>query len=647
MSKWDSGLTGPALQIASSDNSPIRVLAGPGTGKSFALKRRVARLMESGAPLDRVLVCTFTRTSAEDLRKEILQLGEQDAASIRACTIHSYCFELLSKAEAIELTGRKPRPLLVFETRFLLEDLKQLGLGSIDDCTKTIEAFLASWARLQHEEPGWPKTDADKLFNDALLNWLKFHESMLIGEVVPEGLKYIQNNPALGLDGNFDHVLVDEYQDLNKAEQVLVATLANKGNLIVIGDEDQSIYGFKYANPEGISQFHQEHDGTEDIELVECRRCPKKVVLMAKELISNNVGRYPRDFQPSEKNPEGEIIAVQWDSLQDETIGITQFIKKRVASEQVEPGKVLVLAHRRHLGYAIRDALKQEGIAAHSFFNEEVLEGNPKKLAECPAPVGYTLLTLLANPDDRVALRCWCGFGSDSLRSDAWQRLREHCEEEGCSPREALEKLAAGELKLRNVGDLVERYKLLKEKLTELNGLKGPALVDALFPEAESWCSPIRAAAASLNADDFDASTLHPVVRNNVVQFETPADVDYVRVMSLHKSKGLTADLVIIAGFIEGLIPSIKEGTTGTEEQRKLREQRRLFYVGITRTRQTLVLSSVTKVPDHQVRPMGVRTGRRLGRDFATVTSRFLNEFGPHKPTPISWLEFKVKYLTP
>jgi superfamily I DNA/RNA helicase len=90
--------------------------------------RRVARLVETGAQLDRILVCTFTRTAAEDLQKEVLKLGEEDAASIKACTIHSYCFELLSKAEAIELTGRKPRPILDFETRFLQEDLKQLEL---------------------------------------------------------------------------------------------------------------------------------------------------------------------------------------------------------------------------------------------------------------------------------------------------------------------------------------------------------------------------------------------------------------------------------------------------------------------------------------------------------------------------------------
>lgn len=645
MAKWDSGISGPALEIAASDNSPIRVLAGPGTGKSFALMRRVARLIEVGAKLDRVLVCTFTRTAAEDLQKEVLKLGKENVSDIKACTIHSYCFELLSKAEAIELTGRKPRPLLDFETRFLQEDLKQLGLGSIDYCTKTIEAFLASWARLQSEEPGWPKSDEDKKFNDALLNWLKFHESMLIGEVVPEGLKYIQNNPTLDLDGNFDHVLVDEYQDLNKAEQVLVATLAKKGCLIVIGDEDQSIYSFKHANPEGISQFHTEHEGTQDIELVECRRCPKKVVLMAKELISNNVGRYPRDFQPFDKNPDGEVIAVQWDSLQDETIGIAQFIKKRINQGKVKAGEVLVLAQRRQIGYAIRDALKGQDIAAHSFFSEEVLEGNPKKADACPAPLAYTLLTLLANPDDRVALRCWCGFGSESLRSGAWERLRAHCEQDGCSPREALEKLLIAEVKVKGTNDLVERYKILKEKLSALDGLKGPTLVDALFPESEGWCTPIRASAASMEGDEFAASALHPVIRNNVVQFETPADVDYVRVMSIHKSKGLTAKLVIIAGFIEGLIPSAKEGISGAEAQRRLQEQRRLFYVGITRPRETLVLSSVTKVPDDQVRTMGVKPGRRINRDFAAVTSRFLSEFGPHKPTPISWLEFKMKYL--
>lgn len=644
MASWDTDLSGRSREIAALDHSPIRVLAGPGTGKTFALMRRVARLIEEGAKLNRILVCTFTRTAAEDLKQEVLKLGDEGGELIRACTIHSYCFELLSKSEAMEITGRTTRPLLKFEIKYLLVDLKHAGLGSQEDCEKALKAFDAAWARLQNEEPGWPRSEQDRRFSDALLAWLRFHEAMHIGEVVPEGLRFIRDNPALGLDEQFDHVLVDEYQDLNRAEQVLVATLAKRGNLIVIGDEDQSIYQFRHANPEGISQFADFHADTRDIELVECRRCPKTVVRMAKALIANNVGRYPRDFQPSETNPDGEVIAVQWDSLQDEAVGLAQFIQARIQKRAVEAGKVLVLAQRREIGYAIRDALKEQGIPAHSFFNEELVDGNPKKAAEGPCR-SYTLLTLLAYPDDRVALRCWCGFGSESLRSPAWQRLREHCEENGCSPREALEQLLAGSLKLANTGGIVERYELLKARLAELAGLRGPALVDALFPSTASWATSLRSVAESLTRDDFEPRELYARIRSCAVQPEVPTDPDFVRVMSLHKSKGLTADLVIIAGFIDSLIPSVSDDPSAAEQLRHLQEQRRLFYVAITRPKQTLVLSSITKLTLEQARDMRARTGQAVKNGRSTVTSRFLAEFGQFRPTPISWAEFKMQYI--
>ena len=116
---------------------------------------------------------------------------------------------------------------------------------------------------------------------------------------------------------------------------------------------------------------------------------------------------------------------------------------------------------------------------------------------------------------------------------------------------------------------------------------------------------------------------------------ELPLDVDYVRVMSLHKSKGLTADLVVVAGCIEGLIPTLDPNLPLSERNRQLEEQRRLFYVALTRTRQTLVMSSVKTLPRTLVFKMGatVKGGHR--KWAYTVASRFLAELGPTRPTPI------------
>lgn len=408
---WNDDLEGKALRIAESDHNPLRVLAGPGTGKTFALMRRVARLLQNGSDPERILMSTFTRTAATDLKKSLRQLGIEGVNEVPAGTLHAFCFSLLSKAVVFQITGRVPRPLLKFEERFLLEDLQDENNGGIRECGEMLRAFNAAWARDQFDQPGWPDNRLDHQFHHKLLRWLRFHHAMLIGELIPETLHYLRENPTCDALQAYDHVLVDEYQDLNRAEQALLDLLAGAGTLAVIGDEDQSIYSFKYAHPEGIAQFEVNHLGTHDETLEDCRRCPKLVIELANQLISNNVGRAPRLLRPLATNPEGEVFVVQWTSLEEEANGIAQFVKERIASDSVKAGKVLVLSPRRQRGYAIREALANLGTPAHSFFHEEALDGSPKALEDCPDLQAFTLLTLLANPEDRVALRCWCGFG--------------------------------------------------------------------------------------------------------------------------------------------------------------------------------------------------------------------------------------------
>jgi superfamily I DNA/RNA helicase len=628
--RWDDGLVGPARTIAELDHTPIRVLDGPGTGKTFALMRRVARLLQDGVIPSRILVCTFTRTAAQDLEGELARLGVDGVDQVRAGTLHSFCFGLLGRAEVLEATGRVPRPLLGFEERFLLEDLNGDSFGGIRDRERRLQAFNAAWARLQSDMPGWPEDPIDQAFHRDLVGWLRFHQAILIGELVPETLRYLRENPASPHRGVFEHVLVDEYQDLNRAEQVLLDLLAEVGHLIVIGDEDQSIYSFKFAHPEGIATFDGTHPDTHDEGLDECRRCPRLVVEMANTLIANNPGRTPRILTPWPENPDGEVLVLQWRTLEEEAQGIAEIIRRRIQSGEVEAGRVLVLAPRRQLGYAVRDTLNALGVFAHSFFHEEALEGNPKHLDESGAQQAFTLLTLLADPEDRVALRCWCGFGSNSLLSGAWARLRQHCETSGESPRAALERLASGAVTIPRTGDLVERFRVLQQHFENLAGLRGQSLVDALFPDDQEWANPIRSLAARLEGDDFDAAALREHLRIGITQPELPTDVDYVRVMSLHKSKGLTADLVAVIGCIEGLIPTLTDGTPA-EQAASLEEQRRLFYVAITRTRRILILSSVTQMPRDLAHRMGARVGRGSPTHANTIASRFLDELGPSR----------------
>ncbi|MFH0951651.1 MAG: UvrD-helicase domain-containing protein [Patescibacteria group bacterium] len=253
---WDVDLEGPIYNIAATGHSPLRVIAGPGTGKSLALKRRVARFLEEGVDPRKILAITFTRTAASNLIKELKSLNIEGCEKIWSGTLHSYCYGLLSKQSVFDYLGRLPRPLIYFnksgvmqfEGSPLLQDICSSGeFGGKRISTKRIRAFEAAWARLQTEEPGWALEPLDQAFQDSLIEWLIFHKAILIGELIFLSLRYLRENPLAPEHSAFNHILVDEYQDLNKAEQVIIDLLCEASTLTIVGDPDQSIYcSFRY-----------------------------------------------------------------------------------------------------------------------------------------------------------------------------------------------------------------------------------------------------------------------------------------------------------------------------------------------------------------------------------------------------------------
>ena len=371
---WNKDLEGEGLNIAASNEKRIRVLAGPGSGKTFCLMRRIARLLEEGVDPESILLVTFTRTAASDLKQELKKLKVKGVKKIKAGTLHSFCYGILQRDTVLQITGRQPRPLFKYEIDLLIKDLmKKTNLGK-RQIEKKIKAFESAWAMLQTDTPGWPANASDRLFHNQLIEYLKYHEAMLIGEVIPETLKYIKNNPSAEERKKYKYVFVDEFQDLNKAEQELISIIAKKAHYMVIGDEDQSIYEkFRYAHPEGIRKFHYDHKNTIDYNLSECRRCPTDVVKVADTFIQNNLNRENRRLRPRSENDKGKIYSIQWPSFEEEADGIVSFIEERIR-QGVNAGDILVMCPRRQLGYAIKYKLRKKAIEAHSFFNEEILD---------------------------------------------------------------------------------------------------------------------------------------------------------------------------------------------------------------------------------------------------------------------------------
>ena len=359
---------------------------------------------------------------------------------------------------------------------------------------------------------------------------------------------------------------------------------------MIVGDPNQSIYGFKYAHPEGITRYHETHENTADESLGDCRRCPKRVVRVANSLIrQNRSADASLELSPDPEKGEGEVHVVQWRNQEDEAQGLSAYVEYLVRDQAVREQDILILCPRRHMGCRIRDLIRARDITVHSFYHEEALEG-------VEAQRSLVLLTLLAQPKDRVALRWWLGAGSPSHRAGAYARLRAYCEESGDDPSDALERIERQEVRIPYTAPLVTRYRELQDRLRELSESSMDRLVEALFPEGETGLGPMRGIAIRGMAEADSASDLFDYITAQIRRPGIPPG-PFVRVMSLHKSKGLTSRVVIVSGCSEGLIPSESLGSDVQSAAEQLEEQRRLFYVAVTRTTERLVLSSFTRIP--------------------------------------------------
>ena len=321
--------------------------------------------------------------------------------------------------------------------------------------------------------------------------------------------------------------------------------------------------------------------------------------------------------------------------MDEEAVGIAKYILCLQNDRGIAPGQILVLSPRRLMGYRLRDAFVTLGIPTHSFYHEEALDDDNAQRA-------FSYLTLLAHPDDRVALRYLLGLESATWRDAQYRKLQQHCEEAGEAPWEALERLLVGDLSIRGMTQLKKAFAAIREEWEVLQGLAiNEEVINRLFPVDETWAELLRAVALDMDLEEATLESIHSHVRQCVTEPEVPQNSDVVRIMSLHKSKGLTSQVVIVTGCIEGLIPTILTDLTPAEQNAYEKEQRRLFYVAMTRGRRTLVLSSVQRVPLELAYRIGVQFVHHTAADARTIGSRFLAELGPNTPmarTGVQWL---------
>ena len=487
--------------------------------------------------------------------------------------------------------------------------------------TKRLKAFEAMWARRQADPLGIANSTIDAAYGTSLLNWLRFHQGMLIGELVKEAYEFMSAEPDTSWRSKYKAVLVDEYQDLNKLDQEIVDLLCEGSDNVcsVVGDLDQSIYSFRCAHPEGLLEYGQ-RSRVETRTMQVSRRCPKRHLSAAQNHIYKNTKKANEYPTPLETAIDGEISVRRWADRATEVEGVVAFVQYCIA-QGIPPGEILVMAPSRVVGKEMRKALVDVGIEAKSYFAEEQLE-------EIEAQKAFTLLTLLANKEDKISLRCWLGGWTSGYRRGNYKVLRDYCESHNIAPWTVLEQVVDGTLILSGINHLIEPFKELCDLLKNLEGCTGQELLDKVFPPTAEWAEDIRTLTDEFIETSTPPKKLYDHLADSITQPILPTEVQYVRVMSLHKAKGLTVRASVITGCVEGLVPRpydpVKSFLT---EPDHLEEQRRLLYVAMTRSTEFLLICSPVLV-DLEFASKYQLPGRHQGNIFRTNASSFLSGVG-------------------
>lgn len=650
---WLDGISGEPVPLLILSNAElIRVVAGPGSGKTTGLKRRVQRLvLGDGVPPEKIFVGTFTRAVTKELTQELGMAiaaepeSKDQTASLEISTLHAQALRLI-REYPISRADRSLRFLLSFEADAMLYDIGETvtDLDTQAKRKKQLKRVCAAWNK---------GTDLEQAgFSGAMNRWLRFHDGMLIDEVVMLA--------RIGLDagdvptGQFDHVIIDEYQDLTAAEQRLVKKIwSGSGSLVVLGDNDQSIYRFRDNHPGGILEFDQQWEGRKvtDIPIPDNRRSGDSIVELANAMMAQ-AGSQKAPMIPRRGEP-GELASIYWPSLSHEINGLAKYILHRKAD------RFLVLVPRRFIGYRLKAAVGSEAITS---FEEEVLE----------IPLTqerFALLSFIANRTDRVSLRSLLGFHANGLdRADkrntkAYQSIIPS----GLWGKELLQAIVDGELKVKGDGSSHLRTRAFKtmeflktapsDPVELINIVFNPELSTALKEREvrDKACvdlEHLRDAALKL-LEQTKGENLQEVLDQLRYQVATRAQLNEpkearVKIMTFHGAKGLEADIVIVAGLADQIVPGGIDNKNPNEAKEIREEQRRLLYVSVTRARRELIVSWPKTInykdagPNHvRIDPKAVTTVNdqksvKLGRTT-------LLPDGPEQPQPgKSWLQKKL-----
>ena len=630
-------LTGPQWTAVEHFEGPLLVLAGPGSGKTRVITRRIARLLERGVSPWEIVAITFTNKAAKEMAARVARLVP--GQDVWVSTFHRFCARLLRKyAPQVGLKQNFTILDSTDQSKFLREllgdldsEVTQFQPGLINHQLSRIKNRLLSpeeYVRLQGEAPGDPLEATLAKIYPAYQKRLIEANCVDFDDLLLHMVTLLQNNSWLreNLDQRFQFVLVDEFQDTNSAQYQLVRGLSqNFPNLCATGDPDQSIYGWRGAEIQNILDFERDYPQTKVVRLEQNFRSTPEILQVAERLITHNTQRKPKALFT--ENPSGpEVQYTEFDSSEAESEGLAEMMIREVEAGRRKWGDFAILyrvnALSRRLERAfVRYRVPYQVASGVAFYER----------AEVKDLIAY--LRLIYNPQDVTAFRRVINSPARSLGAQSQARIIGHAQREGHDLIEAC-------LQGRDIPKLSKRAQVSSQMFGRM--IRGCSLSDSgsiesllqkilaetryTFGWGESHdeesmqrkanIDELLASARAFDQDNAEDATLEKFLE----EASLVADLDNVdpligkvSLMTLHSAKGLEFPVVVVLGIEENLIPHRRAVQSGSPKE--LEEERRLLFVGMTRAESELYLTRACRRDVH-------------GRPETTIPSTFLWEAG-------------------
>ena len=603
------GLNDKQYEAVVTTEGPCLVIAGAGSGKTKVLTHKIAYLIgEKQVKPWNILAITFTNKAANEMKERIENLVGDVAADIWMGTFHSICVRILRRF--IDRIGFDSS-FIIFDTsdqRTLVKTcIKAIGL---DDKMFTDRSVLSEISNAKNEmlEPeqytvranGDFRKEKIALVYEMYQKRLKENNAIDFDDIINYTIKILMENPDIleYYSDKFKYVLVDEYQDTNKAQFTLVTLLASKnGNITVVGDNDQGIYSFRGADISNILNFERDFPGTKIIKLEQNYRCTGNILKAANAVIKNNEVTYKKELWT--ENEVGKLPTVYSASNEyDEGTYIAQQIEHLRREEYYKYSDFAILYRMNTQSRAIEEILRRESIPYKIIGGLKFYERK-----EIKDIISY--LRLIQNPSDNLSLKRIINEPKRGIGKTSLDKIEELSNNTGVPMYEIIKNaeqygLNRVFINSREFVNAIEELRTKKDDI-KISDLIKETLKKSGYTQALENENTIEAENRIENLDEFLTVAIEfedESADNKLSDFlegiTLSSDIDNmeeteetVTLMTLHSAKGLEFPVVFLVGMEEGIFPGYKS----IGEPKELEEERRLCYVGITRAKEYLFLT--------------------------------------------------------